>query len=372
MKAFVIVHEKPLDTWFYKVATNYTKLNFDYCMADRFDENADWHFYDTTNLNWDKFKNYEFTVTVKPGDIFPYSYFNRRIQHQIGKFRFTKVGPAKIYCPSGTGEGEIKLPYNFSYVNPTNSDTFSATHDQAIDMVLRNSNLAYVVHNEIPEPVYGLENGVKWAMTVSSGFYINYILEDAGFDSSTIINHIDISKVSLAVRKYTLENWDGTEYLKWLDHIYEKFPLLDVFNAGQFKRGHKPTHHVLAHMEQKWKTAGNWEKHWKEYQKCKHNYYVCNLGDSDAFKRILSEHKSYDSSVFWYNGALKRQPANVNKTSEQSHQNAKRFMQTLVDYNPKMLVYGSDHCCNKFNGISSQQALEQMKEDSRATIWKQI
>ena len=73
MKAFVIVHEKPLDTWFYKVATNYTKLNFDYCMADRFDENADWHFYDTTNLNWDKFKNYEFTVTVKPGDIFPYS-----------------------------------------------------------------------------------------------------------------------------------------------------------------------------------------------------------------------------------------------------------------------------------------------------------
>ena len=372
MKAFVIVHDKPLDTWFYNVACNYTKLNFDYCMADRFEENADWHFYETNELKWDKFKNYEFTIAVNPGVIFPYSYFNRKIQHQIGKYKLLKVGPAQIYCPTGKGESEIKLPYNFAYINPANADTFSETHDQAIDMVLRNSNLAYVVHNEVPMPVYGLDKPVKWAMTVSSGFYINYILEDAGFDQNTIVNHIDISKSSLAVRKYTIENWDGKEYLKWLDHLYEKFPLLDVFNGGQFKRGHKPTHHVLAHMDEKWKTARKWEEHWKLYQKCKHNYYVCNLGDSQAFKKILDNHSSYEQSIFWYNGALKRQPANVNKTSKQSHQNSKKFMETLVNYNPNMLVYGSDHCCNKFNGITCAEALEQMDQDSRALIWKQI
>ena len=72
-------HDKP-DTWFYKVVRNYTKLNFDYCMADPSNENADWHFYDTTQLSWDKFKNYEFTIAVRSGDIF-HSYSNRRIQH---------------------------------------------------------------------------------------------------------------------------------------------------------------------------------------------------------------------------------------------------------------------------------------------------
>ena len=47
-------------------------------------------------------------------------------------------------------------------------------------------------------------------------------------------------------------------------------------------------------------------------------------------------------------------------------------METLVNYNPNMLIYGSDHCCNKFNGITSAEALEQMDQDSRALIWKQI
>lgn len=371
MKAFVIVHDNPKDTWFYKVATNYTKLNFDYCMADRFSENAEWHFYETNNLDWKKFNQYDFTVAVKPGTIFPYSYFQRVIEHQIGKFKWNTVGPSMIYCPTGVGTTEIKLPYNFSHVNPENADTFSETHDSAIDMVLKNSNLAYVVHNEIPKPVYELNKPVKWAMTVSSGFYINYILQDAGFDNNTIVNHIDISKSSLAVRKYTIEHWDGEDYLSWLDHLYDKFPLLTVFNGKQFRRGHRPTHNVLEHMDTKW-TKSQWQEHWKNYQKCKHNYYVCNLGDTSAFKKILAEHRAYDSSVFWYNGALKRQPANVNKTSNQSHQNAKRFIDTLVNYNPELLVYGSDHCCNTFNGITSKQALEQMARDSRADLWKQV
>ena len=63
MKAFVINHvkEDQLPTWFYQVATNYTKLNFDYCMADRFEENADWHFFETTNLNYEHFIDYDMT-----------------------------------------------------------------------------------------------------------------------------------------------------------------------------------------------------------------------------------------------------------------------------------------------------------------------
>ena len=51
-------------------------------------------------------------------------------------------------------------------------------------------------------------------------------------------------------------------------------------------------------------------------------------------------------------------------TKQVNKVNSKTFYADSVDYNPDLLVYGSDHCCNKFNGIIIQQALEQMKEDS--------
>ena len=65
-------------------------------------------------------------------------------------------------------------------------------------------------------------------------------------------------------------------------------------------------------------------------------------------------------------------PANINKTSEQSHKHAKAFMQQIVDYNPSTLVYGSDHCCAKFNGINASEALNNMEQDSRLNLWKGI
>ena len=374
MKAFVIQHDNPLDSWFYRVVTNYTKLNFDYCMANRFKENQDWKFFESYSPIDNCIEDFEYTIVVKPGVIFPYSYFQREIEHKLGKYKITKIGPAKVYHSdlSLPKEGTLNVSYSFPYIDPTNEDTFASTHDRGIEMLLKNSNLSYVVHNEIPEPTYNLNMPIKWAMTVSSGFYVNYILDVGGFDTDTIINHVDISKGSLEVRKYTIDYWNGKDYLKWLDHLYEKFPLLNVFNGKQFRRGHNPTHKVLDHMREKWSEEA-WLEHWNKYQKCTHNYYYCNFADTKSLKKIFKKfHAPYYGSVFWYDGALKRMPANINKTSEQSHKNAKAFMQSLVDYNPSMLVYGSDHCCAKFNGISAADALANMQEDTRQKLWREI
>ena len=374
MKAFVIQHDNPNDTWFYQVATNYTKLNFDYCMADRFKENKDWQFFESYSPIDFCLEDFEYTIVVKPGVIFPYSFFQRAIESKLRKYKKTVVGPAKIYDSNKDlpPEGTLHVKYKFPYIDGTNADTFSLTHDQGTDMVLANSNLSYVVHNEIPEPEYTLNKPIKWAMTVSSGFYINYILDAGGFDTNTIINHADISKGSLEVRKYTIENWNGTNYLSWLDHLYKKFPLLNVFNGKQFRRGHSATHNVLEHMKQKWSEKA-WVEHWHKYQKCTHNYFYCNFADTKSLKRIFKRFNApYYGSVFWYDGALKRMPANINKTSEQSHTNAKQFMQTIMDYNPSMLVYGSDHCCANFNGITAADALSSMEQDTRKNLWRFI
>ena len=79
-----------------------------------------------------------------------------------------------------------------------------------------------------------------------------------------------------------------------------------------------------------------------------------------------------EERLVWWNGALKRLPSNLCKTSEQSHAKAKKFMQTIVDYNPSMLVYGSDHCCANFNGTTAAAALASMEQDTRKNLWRFI
>ena len=113
-------------------------------------------------------------------------------------------------------------------------------------------------------------------------------------------------------------------------------------------------------------------EHYKKNAELKHKIHF--NGKDTTLGQILDEHKAYDFSVFWYNGALKRQPANVNKTSQQSYTNVKRFMKTLESYNPKLLVYGSDHCCHTFNGTSTKAASIMLKDggDSRAKLWKRV
>jgi hypothetical protein len=207
-------------------------------------------------------------------------------------------------------------------------------------------------------------------MTVSSGFYINYVLHQSNFTNNTRIHHIDVSPMSLAVRKYTVENWDGHNFYEWMDHVYDKFPLLEIFNGKYRLHSHHPAarkcwQHVLD-------TFGKdgWINHWTKYTSCKHTYNHCNLMDNSKLHETFNKLNMTGNGAFWWNGALKRLPANILKTSTQSHVGSLQFMNTLALQNPDTSVYGSDHCTNPFNGISVKDAISQATHDSRDLLWK--
>lgn len=373
MKAVILLHNGNTD-WKYQVAKNYTQLNFDYCMADRIGD-SDYSFYQTTDIDRICLDNYEYAIVLKPGIIFEYSYWESSVRRQVEgrpeKFIFFNNPNMYIINPRGTGEITLKLNRDYGIIDSATDDSFALTHASAMSTLVHNSNISYIIHNEIPVPKK-LHNRLDFAMTVSSGFYINYVLNMSEFDEYTHVHHIDVSTMSLYVREYTINNWDGKDFYNWMDHIYEKFPLLELFNGKTRLHSHHPAarrvwQHVLDTFGEE-----QWVEHWQKYKKCKHTYNVCNFGDNALLEKTLSNLNLSGNGAFWWNGSLKRLPANILKTSDQSFDSAKRFMSTLCKFNSGIAAYGSDHCVTAFNGISIEDALAEMSSNSRNLLWKEF
>lgn len=370
MKAIQVIKSSQ-DSWLTQVALNYTQLNFDYSILSRIDA-PDFDFYICDRFK--KLENYEYIVVVPCGYILNYSFFERAIAKQItGEYEyyyFPNNQDIFIWCQTGVGSTDLKTDFSIPFVDASTYDSFSDTHNSISETLVTESNLSYIIHNEIPKPI-PVSKKVDWALTLSSGFYINYVLLNNGFNENADIIHLDVSRPSLHVREYTIKNWDGYNFYEWLDHVYKKFPLLELFNGKDRLHSHDhAAQRCWNHVES---TFGNkWIEHWKKYQQCNHYFYNCNLTDHTKFAKILETSSPKNkNSVIWWNGGLKRLPANLFKSNDQSFQMVKKFLRCLSLNNPEMIVYGSDHCNTEFNGITALEAQEKLNDtNSRTKLWK--
>jgi|TARA_B100001105_G_C22369404_1_gene434247 hypothetical protein len=343
MNAFILLHQPDYhNKQFYDICVNYTKLYFDHSFIERVGSEK-FVFIETNDITVSN--NYDFSIIAKPGYLLSYPYYESNLKDDKGKILAT----------------DLNIPH-------VDYNNFVETHSVITNELLSASNRCYIIHNEIPNIKKATIGKIKWAATVSSGFFINYILDVHDFEDNAIINHVDISKPSLQVRKYTIDNWNGKNYLQWMDHLYEKFPLMESFNGKLRLRSTYPAAiRIWKHVEETFKN--NWIEHWNRYKNCKHNYIPCNLASNDIDKLFKSKPK--ENSVFWWNGALKHLPANVLKTSNDSHKMSINFIQKINNYNSELITYGSDFCSMYFNGITASKALNNVKEyNSRDFLWK--
>lgn len=376
--AVVVTHQVERD-WREEVAINYTKLCFDYCMASRVDK-PDIDFYETADINSIvNIDKYDYILVLKAGVMFEYSYWEDQVksivedsfkndtQHDIEFDENIKV------LRHGSNDCKtIKLNRKYPFVDSTTEDTFSKTHMDAMEILVHNSNLSYLIHNEIPNVVRGSTQPLDYAITLSSGFYINYVLEINDFTQATQVHHVDVSRMSLYARQYMIENWDGQNFLAWLDHMYEKFPMLELFNGKQRLHSHHPAaqkcwQHVIDTFSEK-----GWVDHWKKYKTLQHTFEYVNLQNHNKLRSVLGKHNLTGNGAFWWNGALKRMPANVLKSNEQSYTSVKDFLAVLESINPDMIAYGSDHCVTEFNGCTITEAIKKISINSREHLWKKL
>lgn len=367
MAGRVIVVERSGVGYHHDIALNYTQLSLDYGETSRV-AGKELKYQVVDKFHEQNYSDCEWVLVVKAGTIFLWGAFEHHYL-EMAETKFYRYiylhNNVYIYKPAAVQHKIINSPYVTS-LDTSSQASFFKCHTDMLTDIIDDSNISYIMHNELP--VFGeFTKPIDWAITVSSGFFVNSLLQHHGFHNNTRVLHIDISKISLQVRRYTIENWDGVDIVEWTQHLQQKFPSMQLFNRKKFTSEDNKWLEVWEDVKRLF--GDDWLQHWQKYKKLHHSYHRINIS-TDDIASVLD--KAGDGQgLIWWNGALKRIPSNLLKTSEHSHDMAKSFVSRLTNKDKTVICYGSDHCNQQYNGISSQQVFDQIqKENSRDNLWQ--
>ena len=201
MDCVVIV--KSGDAWWDDIALNYSQLSIDHSVSSRYSQSKyDYHVIDV--FKQVDYTKYDRVLIIQAGTILIWGNYEKNIIPRLKNYENINIcSGADVWQPMGDGDSSLDM--NIQSVDPFTANTFTHSHSAAVTNLIDDSNISYLMHNEIPE--YGATStAVDWAITVSSGFFINGILNHHGMHSDTVVHHIDISKISLAVENIPFKN----------------------------------------------------------------------------------------------------------------------------------------------------------------------
>lgn len=340
-----------------EVALNYTQLSLDYQRTNRVqtDDIVDFYVQDV----YEPMHYYDCVLVIQAGTIFLWGAYEHFYKPDIDKMQAGYIHLSDtVFVHKPAFNTTITFPAKYIHVLDTRSaEDFWSSHDALLTSLIDDSNITYLMHNEIP--VLGDNSAfcVDWAVTVSSGFFINYLLDHHCFTKNTVVHHVDISKISLQVHRYTIKNWDGKDWPDWMQHLNEKFISMGLWNRRKFTQEDKRWPVVWKHVQDYF--GDRWLDHWQQYCDLEHEWHRTNIKYFDFPQE--------GQGVAWWNGALKRLPSNLCKTSEQSYQGAIDFLGRLP---ANTICYGSDHCDTQFDGTPAEVARSITRiGNSRDMLW---
>lgn len=348
--------------WYHQVALNYSQLSIDFSVASRYSTfPVDYFVID--EFKPEMFDNFSHVLLIEAGSLLLWGSYQERILPQLQQYEWTHITPTvRVWQPSGVGEQQLTLHESVGYLRSDTQENFLQDHIRVVKNLIDDSNMSYIVHNELP--VHGYDPvELDWAITVSSGFFINSVLEYNGFHDNTQVHHMDISRPSLQVRQYTIENWDGENLSDWVDHLNERFPTIKLFNKSHFTKQNKTWKFVWNNTKLQ---IADWQTHWRRYQNLTHHYHRINIADLSEVQQLFNQQQG--QGAIWWDGALKRMPGNLLKTSDMSWEYAKQFLTAIPD---NTVCYGGDHCAQQYNGSPVQRARSLAERfNSREGLWK--
>lgn len=365
-RAIVIVRSG--NEWYHDIVLNYTQLSIDYGVSSNYGSiNFDYFIVDDFVKN--DFSHYDTIIIIKAGCLILLGTIQFDIMPFINDFEWIEVNnEINVWQPKGNGQQKIYVRREPSYICSDTQYNFLLSHTNIVKEIIDDSNMSYIVHNEIPIMGNKSKKDLDYVVTVSSGFFVNCILDFHGYHDQTEIHHIDISKPSLQIRKYTIENWEGDNLDQWIEHLNKKFPTIKLFNKNHFTKDDFMWLGVWQNLQEQF--GDRWKSHWDSYKNLNHIYHRINIASEKDVNGVL-EKLPHGQGAIWWNGSLKRLPGNIMKDSNGSWESAKSFLNNLRLKSPNLICYGSDHCTQQYNGLTSIQCLDEISStNSRNDLWK--
>jgi hypothetical protein len=252
------------------------------------------------------------------------------------------------YDPSA-GHPELG-PDQVTFLNMVQPQTTSATNG----VFLWNIE----AYDDVETPSDDFRPPLSSLYSVAAGFKPNRILQTHGWDASTRVVYFDYSPNALAVKKYMVDHWDGNDFPKFVDRLFDGFPYPETFYQlwdGLTPENVEPRdiQRMWQRELERWGTAQSFREHWQAYRKLPHEFVCCNVltDPSPLYDQFVRE----SSAVIWWSNAFFTVYGNWFYTLDERRQMYENWIRQIAERNPDLLLFGSDH--NNVN-VNSLGALE--------------
>jgi hypothetical protein len=209
-------------------------------------------------------------------------------------------------------------------------------------------------YDDVETPPPDFTGPVSHIYSVAAGFKPNRILETHGFDSHTKVTFMDYSDRALEVRRFTLENWDGSDFPRFVRGLFERFPYPETYY--HLWRDITPEQVSAGELESAWSSElARWggeqafAEHWGRYRELQHEFVHCDIvGDpAPLLERVAVDPRA----VIWWSNAFFTVTSNWYYLWSERRDRYEAWVSGLASRNPDLLVYGSDHDNSNVNWI---------------------
>jgi hypothetical protein len=213
-------------------------------------------------------------------------------------------------------------------------------------------------YDDIEEPREDFQSPLTSLYTVAAGFKPNRILQTHGWDSGSRVVYFDYSLKALEIRKYMVDHWDGVDFPRFVERLFEVFPHPGTFY--QLWDGLTPDEVDPADIRrmwqrelERWGSAQQFADHWRGYRELAHEYVGCNILTDPAplFERIVAQ----PNAVIWWSNAFFTMYGNWFYTLDQRSRVYEDWIEQIARFNPDLFLFGSDY--NNVN-VNSVRAAE--------------
>jgi len=163
---------------------------------------------------------------------------------------------------------------------------------------------AFNSENDAEFPQLRYRPGLDTAFVLASGFKANRILETFGFHDRTKVVTYDYSTPALALRKMTIEEWDGNDFatffararprieaqmgqaIAYVPHEIMRDP---AAVAKEFQR----------EMGTVFASADQWRTHWQRFRALQHEFVEVDVLGAPADAKAMLENHAVGNAVLW-------------------------------------------------------------------------
>jgi GNAT superfamily N-acetyltransferase len=233
----------------------------------------------------------------------------------------------------------------------------------AVQRQVRNSRRGIFVWNfesydDVNTPPPDFQRPIGTLYSVAAGLKTSWILATHGFDDATRLVYFDYSPQALHFKKMLHEEWNGEDYPDFLRYLFQRIGPGEAFY--QLWGGFSPQDVGAGQLREAWtREIGRWgseaaiKEHWQRTKNLRVDYVLCNIITDQ--QPLVDQLDDRPGSIIWWSNVFFTFYSNWFYSIDQRRAIYERFLGSLTERSPHILIYGNDYNNIPVTAIGARQ-----------------